>query len=444
MTASEECHVDRIPLSRSQQNIYHGVLQDNDPTLYLIGKSYRFHQREVSGFLAALESTVLKNPVLLCVLEAPLTGDDHPDLVPRLEFGDIVRVQSDDEAVTARSGDELSRTWSSGILAKPLVRYTVRTDESGSMSGLDVHAHHILLDGGGIGIIEADLARHLAAGGATEIPCVSQVLTKLTEAHRVETTRVEESLPRLADVVQRELSDEAHARGRGQGVNDAPATEARGILHGSVMISGKAYDTIVALSEVKQVPLNVLVAAAAVAVHTSLRQSTECLLVDVVANRFADPDLNVATCLVNSVAYPVRFPPSASVQDVVRTLDRGYVKAARRRWLREEEYRRMYLAINSTLDIEGVLTLNFIREPCAPGLRPFLSEAPVVTDIGPVVDMTVACVVNEHQRTLNLNIWNRADLPENKKHPRVAERIAATLELMAARWDEPMAMTVGE
>jgi len=90
------------------------------------------------------------------------------------------------------------------------------------------------------------------------------------------------------------------------------------------------------------------------------------------------------------------------------------------------------------------LTLNFIREPCAPGLRPFLSEAPVVTDIGPVVDMTVACVVNEHQRTLNLNIWNRADLPENKKHPRVAERIAATLELMAARWDEPMAMTVGE
>lgn len=103
----------------------------------------------------------------------------------------------------------------------------------------------------------------------------------------------------------------------------------------------------------------------------------------------------------------------------------------------------MFLAINRTSHVQG-LTLNFIRESCAPGLRPFLSEAPVATDIGPVEGMTVACVLDESQRTLNLAIWNRADLPERKRHPRVAERIAAALESMAAMWHRPIAMTVDE
>ena len=136
-------------------------------------------------------------------------------------------------------------------------------------------------------------------------------------------------------------------------------------------ISGNAFDAILALSEAKQVPLNVLVAAAAVAVDASLRQSTEGLLVHAVDNRFGDPDLNVATCLVNSVAHSVRFSPFASVQDVVRMLDRGYVKAVRRRWFREEHYRRMYLAINRTSHVEA-LTLNFIRQACAPASSPVL------------------------------------------------------------------------
>lgn len=447
MTVPEEGRVDRVslrvPLSRSQRNIYNGVLQDNDPALYLIGKSYRFHQLKLSGFLAALTATIVKNPVQLCVLEAPLTEDNYPNLVPRLQFGDIVRVQSHDETVTAHSGDALKRTWSSDILAKPLVRYIVRTDESGYVSGLDVQTHHILLDGGATGIIEADLARYLATGSAVEIPCVIQGLTKLIEAHRHETAKAEEARQRFADIVQRELADEARHGGHGQGSNDAPGTAAKGILHESVRISGNAYDAILTLSEMRQVPLNVLVAAAALAVDASLRQSTECLLVHAVDNRFGDPDLNVATCLVNSVAHSVWFPPFASVQDVVQTLDRSYVKAARRRWLREEQHRRMYLAINRTSHVE-TLTLNFIREPCAPDLRPFLSETPVATDIGPVEGMTVACVLDEDQRTLDLTIWNRADQPESKTHSRVAERIATALKSMATMWNNPIAMTVNE
>ena len=284
------------------------------------------------------------------------------------------------------------------------------------MAGLDVHTHHILVDGGATGIIEDSLARHLAAGGTTENLGAPDGLAKLTAAHHREKAKVEESLQRVADIVQRELADDARLGAHGQGSNGVPGSAAKGVLRESVTISGNAFDAVLALSEAKQVPLNVLVSAAAVAVDASIRQNTESLLVHAVDNRFGDPELNVATCLVNSVAHSARFSPFASVQDVVRALDRSYVKAVRRRWLREEHYRRMYLAINRTSHIEA-LTLNFIREACAPALRPFLAEAPVATDIGPVEGMTVASVLDEGQRTLNLAIWDRADQPEQAGKP---------------------------
>lgn len=425
----------RIPLSRSQQNLYNGVLQDDDPTLYLIGKSYRFHPLELSRFLSALERMALSNPVQLCVLEPPATEADYPELVPRLDFGDIVRMRQTDES--------LQSTWHSGILGKPLVRYTVHTDESGCASGLDVHTHHILLDGGATAMVEADLARYLAGDSSVEALGVSAGLTKLAAAHRREAAKVEESLSRLSAVVQSELADEAQRGSYGDDSSEAPGTAAKGVLHETVAIRGKTYDAILGLSEATQVPLNVLVAAAAVAVDASIRQSTEVLLVHAVDNRFGDPDLNVATCLVNSVAHSVRYPPFASVCDVVRALDRGYVKAVRRRWLREEHYRRMYLAINRTAHVNA-LTLNFIREPCAPALRPYLAETPVPTDIGPIEGMTVGSVLDEDQRTLNVSIWNRADLPAGRAQHGVAARIAAVLDSMATLWDQPIAMTVGD
>ena len=97
MSAPDEGRTDRVPLSRSQQNLYNGVLQDSDPALYLIGKTYRFHPLELSGFLAALRAAILENPVQLCILETPAAGPDtvmaYPDLVPRLQFDDIVRVR---------------------------------------------------------------------------------------------------------------------------------------------------------------------------------------------------------------------------------------------------------------------------------------------------------------------------------------------------------------
>ena len=173
MTPRADPHVQRIPLSKSQQNIYNGVLQDSDSSLYLVGRGYRFRPLELSAFLAALEGAILKNPVQLCVLDAPPTEADYPDLLPRLQFGDIVRVRSGGEPHTDRDDDELTRTWESDIFAKPLVRYTVWTDARGHVSGLDAHTHHILLDGGATGLIEADLARGLGAGAAAEQLCVS-------------------------------------------------------------------------------------------------------------------------------------------------------------------------------------------------------------------------------------------------------------------------------
>lgn len=430
----------RIPLSRSQRNLYNGVLQDSDPTLYLIGKTYRFNPLPLPGFLAALHATISENPVQLCVLEPADTG--YPELAPRLRTGDIVRVRSVDDADSGPCADEITRSWYTGILDKPLVRYTVWTTNDGRVSGLDVHTHHILLDGGATGIIEDDLARHLSEDGS-ETSSVTEVLDELAVAHRREAAKVEQALQRVAPVVQRELTDDARRGGHNSGLEGAHGAAAKGVLQESVTLSGNAFATILALSEDKQVPLNVLVAAAAVGVFSSLRQSTDNLLVHAVDNRFGDPELDVATCLVNSVAHPVRFSPFASVADVVSALDRGYVKAVRRRWLREEHFRRMYFAINRTTQVEA-LTLNFIREACAPALRRYLSETPIATDIGPVEGITVASVLDENEGTLRLTIWDRADRPADKAYRGVAARIGAALESMAASWQQPIATVVDE
>ena len=437
--SAPEVWVDGLTLSRSQQNLYNGVLQDGDPSLYLIGKTYRFHPLQLPRFLAALEAMVCENPIQLCVLETPASDSDYPRLVPRLRFGDIVRVRPG-EMHSAGDEFELQRTWSSGILDTALVRYTVWTNPDGDVSGLDVHAHHIVVDGGATAIIEADLARHLAAGGAAELPSLAKGLTKLEQAHRRELAKTDETLHRVGAAVQRELAEDARLAGPAQSPH-AAGSAAKGILQESVTIAGEAFDALLRLSETEQVPLNVLVATAALAVDAGLQHDTGGLLVHAVDNRFGDPDLNVATCLVNSVAHPVRFAPFASIRDVVRAVDRGYVRAVRRRWLREEQYRRMYLATNRTSRVDA-LTLNFIRETCAPSLRPYLIQAPIATDIGPIEGRTVASVLDEDQRVLNVAIWDRSDQPESRIP--VANRIAAALGSMLSLWDQPIAKAVDE
>ncbi|CRZ13403.1 AMP-binding protein [Mycolicibacterium neworleansense] len=435
MSLSEDPHAQRIPLSRSQQNIYNGVVQDHDPLLYLIGRRYRFQPTPQLEFLAALRKTIFANPVQLCVLVAPSDPDEYPGLELRLDVDDIVHVRGDHDS------ESLTCEWESGIFAKPLARFTVHLDDAGMVCGLDAQAHHILLDGGAIGIVEAHLGRFLAGDGLADIDCVRQGLCGVAGAHRREAIQIDESFERLTSVVRRELSAAAEEGRHGHAAADAVVTAARGNLVESDVITGEDYDQILDLADRENVPLNVLVAAAATAVDASIRHSTECLLVHAVDNRFGHPDLDVATCLVNSIAQPVRFSPHASVMDVVRAVDRGYVRAGRRRWLREEHYRRMYLAINRTTSVE-TLALNFLREPCAPELSPFLSDAPVTSDIGPIEGMTVAAVLDEQRRALTLNIWNRADVSQNGAG--LARRVAAALRSMTTMWDSPIAMTVGE
>lgn len=428
----------RIPLSVSQQNIYHGVLQDPDPALYLIGKSYRFRPTGLAVFLSALQATVLGNPIQLCVLVPPAADDDYPDLVARLQFQDIVRVQAPADPAGAALGD----LWVDGILDTPLMSYVVHTDVSGQVVGMDVHTHHILLDGAATAIIEADLARHLS--DAEQRPSAADGFAALATAHRSESANVRQATERHAAAVHRELTEEARRGNAAPGAAGAAlGTAGRGVLRESLRVAGKAYEDIVALTDAKQVPLNILVSTAAVAVHASLRQNTEGLLVHPVDNRFGAPELNVATCLVNSVAQPVRFPPFASVRDVVTAIDRGYVKAVRRRWFREERYRRMYLAITRSAQVEA-LTVNFMRGRCAAALGPYLSEPPTVTDIGPVEGVTVACVHDEAQHTIDIAIWTRFDQPEPTNAGKVAGRIVATLRAMAAHWDEPIGLIVDE
>ncbi|GAA2406818.1 AMP-binding protein [Mycolicibacterium llatzerense] len=438
MTAPDDGRIERIPLSISQQNIYHGVLQDPDPALYLIGKSYRFRPMPPAAFLSALEATVLDNPIELCVLMPPPAGDRYPEFVARLRFPDIVHVRAQAEPV----GDATAELWADGVLETPLVRYVVHTDVSGQVVGMDVHTHHILLDGAATAIIEADLARHLGVPGQQPSPAMA--LDAVAAAHRSESAQVAQATERHGAAVHRELTEQALRGNPTPGAAGAAlGTAGRGVLRESRRVTGRAYDEIVALAETRQVPLNILVSAAAVAVHAGLRQSTEGLLVHPVDNRFGAPELSVATCLVNSVAQPVQFPPFDSVRDVVSAIDRGYVKAVRRRWFREERYRRMQLAITRSAHVEA-LTVNFLRGRCAAELHPYLSEPPVVTDIGPVEGMTVACVHDEAQRTIDVAIWTRLDQPERADESNIADRIVAALRSMDAHWDEPLALTVGQ
>ncbi|KKB98396.1 AMP-binding protein [Mycolicibacter arupensis] len=420
----------RIPLAVSQQNIYRGVLQDSDAGLYLIGRTYRLAPLPLARLLAAVAATIRNNPVQLCVLdqgEAP-----YPELVPRLSVDDLVHV-------VTNSSEPLIHQWDSGILGRPLVRYTVHTDTAGDAALVDVHAHHILLDGGATGLIEADLGRYLSAS-VIEMADVATGLDRLAQAHLREIDQVHAAHQKLTDVVQREIATGAHLGGQTQSCAAAGSAR-RGFLRESVQIHGADYDALMALVELQQIPLPVLLTAAAVAVDAARRNSTEALVVHAVDNRFGEPALDVATCLVNSVAQSVRFPAFASVRDLVEAIDRGYVKTARRRWFREELYRRIYLTVHRASATEA-LALNFLREPCAPALRPFLIGTPETSDIGPIECPTVAAVHDEQRRVLELAIWGGGEPESTPATPRLAGPIAQALRRFAGHWEQPVALSV--
>ncbi|PIB77290.1 peptide synthase [Mycolicibacterium brumae] len=421
-------------MSRSQRNIYNGVLQDGDPRLYLIGRRYRFRPVGVAAVLSALKATIRANPIHLCVLEP--NGDDYPALRRKLRAEDLVEVCADGAECAAAA--DLCAAWETGLAGAPLVRYIIRTSRDGAVCGLDAYCHHILLDGGGTGVVEEHLGRALA--GDTDFASTAEGFSALQEAHRHEADRIDEALERLAAVTARELA--ADARADVVPAGQTPGHASRGVLTEVATVDGADYEALQALADEREVPLNVLVAAAAVAVDAGARSGTDILVVHAIDNRFGEAALDVASCLVNSIAQKVRFAPFDSVGDVVSGMDRGYVKALRRRWLREERYRRMYLAINRTTGVEA-LTLNFLAAPCAPALRPHLTEPPATTDIGPIESLTVAAVVDDVERRLQITIWNREDAPATT-HRGVGERIAGALGSFATGWERPVAATVGQ
>lgn len=434
-------HVTGIGLSRSQQNIYHGVLQDADIGLYLVGRSYRFVPIGLKRFLRALRVTILRTPIQLCVLEAT---EGYPVLTPRLDVDDLIMVQP--LADRTVPGSELEDSWAAGIFDTPLVRHTVWTDESGdTVVALDLHSHHILIDGAGTTIIESTLGTLLATDSERvmdpEAADMCAAFAALRHAHAHEADLVDNARARLGDGVRVELTAQVRAGvGYGRLSAEPPGTAAKGILIESVPISGHVFESLQHLAETEHIPLHSLVATAALAVDAGNRQSTDSLLVHAVDNRFGAPELDVATCLVNSVAHGVRFAPFASVAEVARTVDRNYVKALRRRWFREEQYRRMFLAVHRTAQVE-TLALNYLPAPCASELRVFLAEPAITTAIGPIESRSVAAILDEQERCLTVSIWDRADAHAGSG---TAKSIAGVLAAMPAMWHQPLAMTIGQ
>ena len=432
MGAPDYAGARHIPLTISQQNIYRGVLQDGDPALYLIGRTYRFTGLPLQRFLTALHAAIANNPVQLCVLEPH--DSPYPELAARLQPQDLIVIGDEDP-------DQLMREWDSGIMSRPLMRYTVRTNGNGDVVRLDMRAHHIALDGGATGLIESDLGRYLSDGVIVP-PDVSAGLDRLAQAHHREQAQVFAAHQRLTDALRRELADQNYL-----GVGLPPPADSgqarRAVRRESLRIADADYDAIIAMAELRQIPLPVVVTAATVAVDAARRHSSQSLVVHAVDNRFGEPDLQVATCLVNSVAQAVRFPAFASVGDLVTTIDRGYVAMLRRRWFREELYRRIYLTLHRTAPTEAI-ALNFLREPCAPELRAFLETVPLTTDIGPIECPTVAVVHDEQRRTLDLVIWDSGNTAADTGAAPLTAAIAATLTQFTTRWDLPAAISVGQ
>ena len=211
----------RVPLSRSQRNIYNGVVQDGDPALYLIGRRYRFQPLGLPALLSALDATIRANPVHLCVLE-PGGEDGYPVLAPRLRVDELIRVCTDDATDTAA---QLKATWAPGLLGVPLVRYIVRTDDDGAVCGLDAYCHHLLLDGGGTAIIEGHLGGYLS--GDAEFISSAEGLRSLEQAHRREAALIDDALQRLTAAATVELRADAENHRRADSRPPGHAARAR-------------------------------------------------------------------------------------------------------------------------------------------------------------------------------------------------------------------------
>lgn len=343
----------------------------------------------------------------------------------------------------------------------PLVGFTLHADGDGLLT-LRLAAHHLLLDGGGVALLERDLGAALGmlAGPDTpeasapltvhtppatpperrtpdehpapdEWPALPQHpapgapataapdLTALRAAHAQEQHRCRsavepgrravraalEALPPHFGASTRPAQSRAAATAQGTQPHSADAA-ARGVIASEACVGGEDYARLVAWASAVGVPLDSTVTAAAAAITAAQSGNPSMSLLHSVDPRFVSPECAQATCLVNTVWFPLQFPAFVSARELTRLCDRNIVRSRRRLWLREEVLRREFVARPDAL--ATAVTVNYLDAPVAPELAPHLRSTPTIHAIGPVEGPTLQAVHDAARSRLLLRIWEPA------------------------------------
>lgn len=431
------------PLSLSQKNILAGSLEAQSPSDYLVEKIYHVSQgASVDIVLSALQKLVEVFPILRCVVRP--VGDGY-GLVPAIAVSDIVC-----DVQGAHTSLSLDQEWQHTVFDAPLTQFLVDAPHGVGDSDcirVILQAHHLVLDGGAVQLLEEAMGRLMqkhADEGAFEGALSPQSMDDVSKAHLYEHQKCAAVRDRGIELVREELGKYPRSFVSSGAIRDSDVLMvARGSeLCSSTVISGDRYDVISEAMSAHGMALDVACAAAAVAVHAGDAQTTATNIFQAVNPRFGHRELNVPTCLVNTVWSPIEFPANVSAAGLYDLCDRSLASARRRTWVREELVHRELWRSGTPTD--GFI-MNFHPSPVHDALRAFLLKSPEVTKIGPIEQTAFVFIHDEQERALTIQEWrpsgSRAEIISDQQ---TAGRLADYLTESVAFPLRPAAVLVGE
>lgn len=444
---------DGVPLSLSQCNILAGALQATDPSTYLVAKDYRFQGVDPGRLAGALREVCARHPLLRSVLRpspGPATG------------AFVLEVSRSTDAPVAEvpdgpDGPPLSELWCGDLVGKPLVRFTLfrragATDPDPVPVRLLIEAHHLVVDAGSLAVIEDTLAASLSeesgdrspASAGISAPVAVSASDRIRAVHLSDRERCAAAGKRYRDTVRAELDASVLTGG---GVPDRhPVGAQRGCETSRRTLTGQEEAAVRMLAATCRVPVTGVLIAAVAAVAAADHGTAAANLVHTLDPRYlpgGEGCSGEVTCLVNSVMQILEFSPFLSVRDLVTAVDRGYVRARRRAWFREEQLHRELL--RSGTDVSDLVAVNILRQRAAPALVPFLAAAPDITAVGPVEGTSVQFLLADDAGSAGTTVvvWEPGTPPPSRGSVSLSDRIVRVLLAFASDPDAPAACAAG-
>ncbi|WP_297006435.1 AMP-binding protein [uncultured Corynebacterium sp.] len=434
-----------VPLSLSQCNILAGALQTTDPSTYLVAKEYRFHGVDPARLAGALREVCVRHPLLRSVL--------RPSPDPTVGAF-VLEVSRSTEAVVVEvpegpDGPPLSELWRGDPVDGPLVRFTLFRRAGATAPSpvrLLIEAHHLVVDAGSLAVIEDTLAVSLSGGYRDRSPVSAGVraVERIRAVHMSDRERCAAAERRFRDTVRAELDACPVAGG---GAPDRHQVVARrGCVKSRRTLTGRENAAVRMLAATCRVPVTGVLIAAVAAVAAADRGAAAVNLVHTLDPRYlpgGEDCSGEVTCLVNSVMQILEFSPFISIRELVTAVDRGYVRARRRAWFREEQLHRELL--RSGMDVSDQVAVNILRQRVAPTLAPFLAAPPEITAVGPVEGTVVQFLLADDSDSTGTTVavWESGTPPSSQGSVGLAGRIVRVLVAFASDPDAPAARAAG-